>query len=67
MVKTRSKIGVIKEYFGFRKGDKASDFMTEIKALSSDERLDLAQGAARDLGLTQDQVDFELCVPLSKQ
>ncbi len=55
-----SKVKAIKDYFGFRPGEKASDFMKEIKALDDDEKLELAQGAAAELGLSQDQCDFSL-------
>lgn len=58
--KKPGKIGMIKEYFGFRPGDTAKDFMEEIKALSQDERTELAIGAAENMGLTQAQVDFKL-------
>lgn len=58
--KKPGKIGTIKLYFGFRPGDKAKDFMEEIKALSTDERTELAIGSAINMGLTQDQIDFEL-------
>lgn len=57
---TVSKIKAIKDFFGVHEGEGAKDFMTEIKALNADERLDLAQGSALNLGLTQEQVDFPL-------
>jgi hypothetical protein len=56
----QSKVSVIKQYFGMHDGDTAKDFMVELKALSGDERLELAQGAAKELGLATEQVDFEL-------
>lgn len=56
----RTKIGMIKDYFGFRPNTTSKDFMEEIKALSPEERLDLAQGAAKVMGMTKDQVDFSL-------
>ena len=55
-----SKIKVIKDFFGMRDGDTAKDFMQEIKALSAEERLELAQGSALNLGLAADDVDFPL-------
>ena len=55
-----SKIGAIKKYFGMRAGDNAGDFMKEIKAIDADERLELAQGAAKNLGLTPEECDFPL-------
>lgn len=56
----KGKIAIIKDFFGFRPGDKATDFMEEIKALSAEERLELAQDAAKVMGISQDTVDFEL-------
>ena len=58
--KKRSKINVIKLYFGLREGDKASDFMKEIKQLSTEERLDLAQGAAKEMNLVAAECDFKM-------
>ena len=55
-----SKVKAIKDFFGFRDGDRPTDFMKEIKALDSDERLELAQGSAQNLGLSADDVDFPL-------
>ncbi len=57
---TTSKIGAIKKYFGMREGANASDFMKEIKAIDADERLELAQGAAKNLGLTPEDIDFPM-------
>ncbi len=56
----RTKIGMIKDYFDFRPDTTSKDFMEEIKALSPEERLDLAQGAAAAMEMTEDQVDFPL-------
>ena len=39
---------------------KLSDFMKELKELSEEETLELAQGSAKELGSTKDQVDFPL-------
>ncbi len=55
-----SKIKCIKDFFGNPEGGTAKDFMQEIKALSTDERLELAQGAAKNLGLSAGDVDFDL-------
>ena len=57
---TVSKIKVIKDFFGMRDGDHASDFMKEIKALNAEERLELAQGAAKNLGLGAADCDFPI-------
>lgn len=59
---TRSKISLLKEYFGLRDGDTAKDFMMEMKALSGEERLDLAQGVAKEMKLSAEDVDFTLGV-----
>ena len=55
-----SRIKVIKDFFGVREGDNVQAFMKEIKALGADERLELAQGAAANLGLGKDDLDFPL-------
>ena len=60
MATRKSKMIVLKDYFGFLPGQTLRDFSTELKALSSEERSELAQGAARNMGLTQDHVDFTL-------
>ena len=36
------------------------DFMKELKQLTDDDVLELAQGSAKELGYTQDQVGFPL-------
>ena len=51
-----SKIAVIKSYFGMT----AAVAMKELKPLSEAEKLDLARGAAKEMKLTQDQVNFPL-------
>ena len=51
-----SKVKVIKEYFELS----ASEAMKEYKALNDDEALELAQGAALNLGLTAEQCKFPL-------
>jgi len=35
-------------------------FAVELARLSGDEKIELARGAAKELGLTQEQVDFPL-------
>jgi len=55
-----SKIKVIKDFFGMREGDNAGDFMKEIKALSTEERVELARGAAQNLGLKAEDCDFPM-------
>jgi len=55
-----SKIKVIKDFFGLRDGDSTKDFMTEIKELNERERLDLARGAAQNLGIKPEDCDFSM-------
>ena len=42
----------LKRYFGFRPGQTLQDFNEELKALSAEEKQELAEGAARELGET---------------
>ena len=51
-----SAVRVIKDYFELT----AQEAMKELKALSADDKLELAQGAAMNLGLTQEQCKFPL-------
>jgi hypothetical protein len=60
MNKQKGKLGVIKEYFGFQLGQGLRDFQDECKALNDAEKTELAIGAAKNLGLTQDDVSFPL-------
>lgn len=57
------KIGpgvVLQKFFGYHLGTGAKEFAVELRALTAEEKLELAQGAARELGLTADQVSFPL-------
>ena len=56
--KSKGKAAVIMEFFG--KGNSLSEFRTELAPLSENDKLELAQGAAKALGYTKDQVSFEL-------
>ncbi len=56
----KSMTSVIKQYFGLHPGQKLIEFRDELKELTADDKKELAVLAARDLGLTQDQVDFPL-------
>lgn len=56
----RAKLAVIREYFGLRPDDGLKEFSAELKELDADEKLELAQGAAKELGLTQADVAFDL-------
>lgn len=46
----KSFIAACREYFGFRPGQKLTEFGQEIKALSHEDKLELAQGL-RDVGV----------------
>lgn len=59
-MKKKGTATVIKEYFGYRKGENLQGFRNELKELSDEEKLELAQGAARQLGYDQEYVDFPL-------
>ena len=54
------RISVIKRYFGILPAGKLSGFRQEISNLSEDEKTELAVGAARNLKLTQREVDFNI-------
>jgi len=56
----RTKMAVIRDYFGIRSGESLKDFAQELKALTADDKLELAQGAAHELGYTEAGVDFPL-------
>ena len=51
---------VINRYFGKKLGETNTQFLAELKALSAGEKHYLAVGAAKELGLRQDQVSFNL-------
>ena len=46
------RVVAIKAYFGLLPGQTLSQFAAELKALSEDEKDELAAGAARELGVT---------------
>ena len=52
----RGQVGVIKEYFGMTPGD----MRKEYKDLSVDDKLELAQGSAKALGLKAREVSFPI-------
>ena len=56
----KTKLVVIREYFGVAPSNSLKEFSAELKALSAEEKLELARGAATNLGLTQEDVDFDL-------
>lgn len=47
-------VKVLKEFFGFLPGQSLQQFGAELKALSDPEKQELAEGAAKCLGLTLD-------------
>ena len=51
---------VLHRYFERKKDQSASEFLKEVKALTDDERLELAQEAACMMKLTQSEVQFDL-------
>jgi len=57
MAQTGMASAIIK-YFGKR--GSISEFQKELKELSEKEKLELAQGCAKELGLTQEKVNFPL-------
>jgi hypothetical protein len=57
MAHTGMASAIIK-YFG--KTGSLYEFQKELKALSEEEKLELAQGSAKELGYTQEQVNFPL-------
>ncbi len=58
--KKLSARGILHRYFEKKKGQSATGFLEEIKALTDAEQLDLAQDVACTMGLTQSQVQFDL-------
>lgn len=48
--KTESEAAVIRSYFGFQPGQNLTGFMAEIKALTPEDKTELALGAAAQLG-----------------
>lgn len=52
----KGQLRVIQEYFEMAIGD----MRDEGKKLSADEKLELAQGSAKALGLTADEVSFPI-------
>ena len=60
MAQQKTKTVILRDYFGYQEGQKPIDFLKELKQLSEKERLELAQGAAANMGLSADDVDFPL-------
>lgn len=45
-----SEASAIKAYFGTKQGQSLQEFMAELKALTLEDKTELAVGAARELG-----------------
>ena len=60
MDKPKGITTILREYFGLLPGTKLHDFAQELKALTDDEKLELARGAAANMGMTQEQLSFPL-------
>ena len=56
--KLKGQINIIMEFFG--KGESLSTFRKELAELTEADKLELAQGSAKALDYTQDQVSFKL-------
>ena len=52
--------GTLHRYFEKKEGQSASGFLAEVKTLTDNEQLELAQDAARMMGFTKSQVAFSL-------
>ena len=56
---TKSSVrGILHRYFKRQEGQSASGFLEEIKALTNDEQLELAQDAVREMDMTESEVQF---------
>ena len=55
-----SETMVLHNFFGKQPGQNLAGFANEVKQLSAAEKLELAQLAAKAMGLTQDKVAFQL-------
>lgn len=51
---------LLKTYFGLKPGQDLRGFTDELKALTTEEKLELAQQAAADLGLKQEECSFPM-------
>ena len=60
MTQKKGKLSVIRQYFGKKDGQSLSQFAAEVKQLTEADKNELAQGAAINLGLTQQEVDFPM-------
>lgn len=58
--KKQGALIVLKSYFGFKDGQTLKEFVAELKDLSDEDKLELAQAVAEGMGLTQDEVSFKL-------
>lgn len=51
MKRTMSAATILKDYFGYKPGEGLTEFQKELKALSPEEKKELATLAAKELGL----------------
>lgn len=56
----KSRLIVIKEYFYRANMDNMKSFAAELKKLDEKDKVELGRLAAKELGYTQAQVDFNL-------
>jgi hypothetical protein len=58
----KSTLIVLKDFFGFRTDspNKLREFKAEVDKFTDDEKLGMAQLAAKEMGLQQDEVNFPL-------
>jgi len=47
-----SELKALKTYFGYKPGDGLKEFSAELRALTAEEKTELAVGAAKNLGVT---------------
>lgn len=56
----KKMMAVLRDYFGYKPDEGLKEFSAELKALSDEDKHELAAGAARNMGLTQEQCDFDI-------
>ncbi len=60
MSKPLGMLGVLKKFFGYREGDGLAEFRDEMNELNLEEKTELSNLAAKEMNMTQDQVNFPL-------
>ena len=56
----KTPVLIIREFFGYKPGQTLKEFTDEVKALTAEDKQELAGLAAKVLVYTQDQVAFPL-------